>query len=914
MASEAEVDLIINTSDTLPELERDLAELIQSAEASADELEIQAVLDRRESLATLISEVTDAVDNISASAPEIQLEAALDVVRSLQELQDDLDLVIESAQADAEAIELDAQLDADLAQLDAEIDALVQGLEERAPEVDIEVDVDRDREGSEGLARLLSGFTSILGPLARAGGGIAAAGLAASTAAPLLAGVAGAVQAIAPASALAVSGLLTLQLASNTVKIAMIGMGDAITAALDPEAKPEDLAKALERLAPSAQAFVLQLRSMRKDLTQIQQNVQQNFFQGFDQSLRELSTAVLPLLSSALARSATELNVMARGAASAATDLARNGTLGRALEGSITGLNNLSAVPGQIVTGLGQIAAAAAPAFGRVTEAAAAAAGRISTKLSAAFESGALENAINGAIDAIAQLGRIAGNIFGGLGNIIGTVSGQGEGLFSVLEKVSQAFEDVTASQGFQQALRALTQTLGVVVDTILPVLSNALQALGPVFTALAAPVQLLVRALGEGLNKIITALGPVLVSLANALGQVVIFLTPLIDLAARLIAAVLPALIPLFDSLGQIINTMVPFVEALVSNLAAQLLPILTTLATEVLPKLLPPFVELAQKIFPILTEILTRLGPELGKIAEAFANVLVELVPVLVELFNLQVALAEELMPILGPLLELMIKFTTGGLKFIADVLNGIVVPALRILVDFLKGDFDAAWNGARDLIDRMAKKSAEILAIFVQGVIQGFQNMGRIVAERLTQIGSDIVNKLRTAVEGAIQNIQSLPSRAAASLAGAGQALVSAGADMVRGFINGIQSQLGHLREVASSIADSVSGSVKDFLGISSPSKLMMGVGEDTMEGFRLGIADSIPDLRRELQGVASLAPSFALPNGQSLRLPQLSQQAPTVQVFIGNEQFNGHIDTRVAQSGQVRDRLIVRGVRS
>ena len=142
---------------------------------------------------------------------------------------------------------------------------------------------------------------------------------------------------------------------------------------------------------------------------------------------------------------------------------------------------------------------------------------------------------------------------------------------------------------------------------------------------------------------------------------------------------------------------------------------------------------------------------------------------------------------------------------------------------------------------------------------------------------------------------------------------QTLVRAGSDLVQGFINGIQSKIGRLAEIAQELADTVAGGVKDFLGIRSPSKLMREVGNDTMDGFNLGLADRVPDLRSELQGIAGMVPSFALPNGQTLALPTPGSSSPTVQVFIGNERLDSHFDARIAQSNQSRDRLVTQGVR-
>lgn len=914
MASEAEVELVINTANALPELERELEQIIEIAEGNADDIDLDVAVNRQAAVRELAAELAGIVDQLDGSVDPVQIQAELDALEALQEIDRQLQDVIETAEDHAATIELEAELDANMAALDAEVDAIVAELEAGAPEVDIEVDVDRDREGSGGIARLLRGLTGLAGPLASASKGIAGLGLAAGSAAPLLAGVAGALESIAPAAALAVSGILAVQLATNTVKLAMVGVEDAVKAAFDPGTKPEELAEALKKLAPNARGFVTELAGMRKELKGVQQAVQQQFFLGLDKSLRELGNTVLPVVSTALKNTARELNGMVRNAASAASELGRNGTLGQALDGAVAGLSNLSNVPGQVVTALGQLGAAAAPAFDRVTEAAADAATRISNKLGEAFASGDLETAIDGAVDAIAQLGRIAGNIFGGLGNIIGTVSAEGEGLFSTLEKVTQAFEDVTASEGFQQALKALTQTLNVVVDTVLPLLTQALTILGPVFEALGPPIQILVRALGDGLGKILTALEPVLVSIAHAFGQLVIALTPIINLAATLIAAILPSLVPLFETLGQVINTMVPFIETLANTLAAVLTPILNALATEILPTLLPPFVELAQRIFPLLTDILVKLTPSFVKLAEAFANLLVQAAPILLLTTELAIALFDELMPFLQPLLDIMIKLTAFGFQFLASVINGIVIPIIRILIDLLHGDFAAANKGAEELVRKVTEKIKEFFRDLKDKAVAYLTELAERGGQKVQELRQRVGEKIQEMVQEVVADIRALPGKAAEALSNAGSALVSAGADLVRGFINGIKSQIGQLKQVAADLANSVSGGVKDFLGISSPSKLMMEVGKDTMEGFSIGLNDGVPDLRSQLQGIAGLVPSFALPNGQSLQLPQLNQQGPSVQVFIGNEQLNGHIDARHARSEAARDRLTIRGVRA
>lgn len=912
MASEAEVDLIISTADALPQLERDLTDIVRAAEADADSVELQALLDAEDSLARLIDDLGSVIRDAELSGDPIQIEATLDQAESLANLQDDLHHVIEEAQFAADEIQLDAALDADIAALDAEIAALVNELEASAPEVDIQVDVDRDHSAAASVSRLGKLFSGLAGPARIAGlgiGGIAAAGASLPSTVALLGSVVTAVEQLAPASALAVSGLSAIALAGGAVKLAMSGVGDAVKGAFDPNTKPEDLAKAMESLSPSARAFVTELTGMRSQLKDIQQTVQQRFFEGLDQSLKGLATATLPIFKAQLSTAATTLNTMAKGAAQAAQNLGTSGVLGKALDGANKGLTNLAGVPALAVTALGQIGAAAGPAFDRVTKGAAGAADSISAKLNKAFESGALEKAINGAIDTFKQLGRIGSNVLSGLKNILGTLTSEGNGLFGTLEKVTKAFSEVTATKGFQDAIRALSQTLNVVVATVLPLLSQTLQALGPVFVALAGPVQTLVKSLGAALGPVIAALSPVLVVLAGAFGKLVGLITPFITLAGQLLTAILPALTPLFSALGTALSALAPFAQQLASTLAAALVPLFTTLATQVLPQLLPALIQLSTAIFPVLVRVITAMAPVLVQLASTFGQLLVALTPVVVELINMTVTMVNQLMPIIEPLIALILKLVTGALNILSSQITGVVIPVLHILVDLMKGDFSAAFTAAKDLIASIWNKIVELTGAFVGSIADKLLSLVGLTRDRVSQIRDRAVEGFQDMVSRAASEVGKLPGRLLSALGDLKSLLVSAGSDAVQGFINGLSSRLSRLREIASDIASTVKNAVGDFLRIGSPSRLMREYGQWTAEGFGLGIQDRLAELSAHARSMAAVAPAAV---GGLQMSPQVSA-APTVQVFLGNEMLNGHVDARIAQNDQMRDRLIINGGR-
>ncbi|MBP5870834.1 hypothetical protein F3K24_27675 [Streptomyces sp. LBUM 1485] len=121
--------------------------------------------------------------------------------------------------------------------------------------------------GGDRFSLSLSGLASAAGTaagiLGRVGIGVAAIGAAAGTAAPLLAGIVTTLESIAPAGAVAVTGMLAVTQASAAIKLGMVGVEDAVTAAFDTSKKgAEDFDAALKKLSPSARAFATQVRTM----------------------------------------------------------------------------------------------------------------------------------------------------------------------------------------------------------------------------------------------------------------------------------------------------------------------------------------------------------------------------------------------------------------------------------------------------------------------------------------------------------------------------------------------------------------------------------------------------------------------------------------------------------------------------
>lgn len=428
---------------------------------------------------------------------------------------------------------------------------------------------DADRETNR-LSSTLSSLGRGAGTLAGVAARMTAIGAAAGAAVPLVAGLATAVTNIAPAAAAGVTAFVALKGATATLKLALTGVQEAITAVFDPEADLAALAEALERLSPRARAFVLELQKLKPAFDALRIDVQDRLFRGLDGQLRDLATATFPTLRTAARSFADTFNDMARNTVTGAQQLGSEGSLGKALRSGTTAFGNLSRVPGQVLVAIGRLAAAGGPLLIRFSETIADVFDNLTTKIGEAFESGALEDAVNGAGDALAQLGRVAGNIGEIIGNVFGAAQVSGDGLFASLEKVTEALANVTASQGFQDALGALIELGTELVDAVLPILTEAFNALLPVIEILAPPLQELIRVLGEELLGIIPELQPVLIEMAGAFVAIVEAVIPLIPPLINIIEQILPLLIFFFRGVAEIVeNVVAPALTVLVGGLS---------------------------------------------------------------------------------------------------------------------------------------------------------------------------------------------------------------------------------------------------------------------------------------------------------------------------------------------------------
>lgn len=870
------VDIVGDTSRTAEQVERDMTRVLAVVEEDLDPLDIQAAV-QAGTEQDLVRSLNQDIRAAQAAIDAIQVDARLDP-DTQAELTRGLRTAIQQSRARIGEIEVRVNADQparDARRAIAGVAAQIAAANAAMPRIEIEsrVDFAAIQTALTGIGRLAG--AAVL-PVALLGAGLVALGASV----PLLTSVVVALENMLPAASLAAPAILALVSAIAAVKLATNGVGDAVKAAFDTS-DPEAYREALKKLAPEARQFVRAIRELQPALRELQQGVQNRVFEGLAESMKALSGTVLPAVSVQLLATGDTLNKMAQGALAAASNLGKSGVLGKALEGTRVGLDNLAALPGQVVAALVNLAAGAAPQFDKLTTSLAAGFTRVTDRLSASLASGGLTKSIDLAVEQFKLLFEVIGNIGDIFSNISGA-AGEVQGAFGVLAKVTGELAKLTATDSAQKFFRALFQSVDLLLDSGLKLLGPILKGIGDAFIALQPGITAIIEALGPALGSIFKALGPVLVSIGSAVSSLAIAIAPLITLFGDLVVALLPVLIPLFDGLSRIFLQLAPAVQTWAEIMGAVLVPVLS-----LLPGLIQPFitalVKITGEIFPLFNDLLTKLKPSLKNLSEAFVELATELQPVIADVVELSAEILSRLIPLLQPLIDLVTDLASVFAGELAKIIREVVLPALRAFTAFLNGD-----------------------------LVSGVENSERLL-NGLSGVIVDVFSRI--------------PAQVTAITAQAAAAMYTAGREIIASLIRGIDSKLaslyGLLGNITQSIIDKKGPPERDR-------RLLTPAGQSIMDGLITGIASRVPELQAQLSGITSMidgtsmgsmsvgvggAPVPASASGFAAgSAPRSAGNAvPNVQVFIGQQQLTDIVDVRIASVNKVQARQVTNGFR-
>lgn len=605
-----------------------------------------------------LAELRGRMERLSRARVGVDVSAE-DAMRELAEIQ----AALQQAQNGAE-VNVRMDIAAALSQIER-----FQSDIDRLDRQDVEVDVDTERADRSLLSLSSAGALAGAGlrGLGKAAGLVkfvplaAQAGLAA-------AGLVQVVSALAPLAGLAAAlpALIAGKvIALKTLQLALVGVGDAMTAAVTGTS--EEFTKSLEKLSPAARSVAVEMRRLRPELVGIQQAAQQGMFVPLRGQLTAVVRQLAGPVRTGVRQVSREFGLAGRSVAGFARE-SRTAAAVRTLFGGVA--RAVAAIRPAIVPvarGVRDFAAAGASSLGRFASAAAKVGTRFGEWLSAMGRSGQVGEWISGALAVARQLGGVLSDVGGIVKSIFSSMTAAGGGALGIL---GQALNEINAFLKTAEGSQALTS------------LFTGITAIGRALAPLVPLAGHVVAELVQGLLPIVVALTPVIGVLVSTLGMVVRAITPILVplglLIAQLISGLLPVLQPVIGRLQELTRQAI----GRLAGAIMQSLPSLLQLG-QALIGLLPALVELA----PLMLQWITAFTPLIPPLAELTALLVTALVPVIrVLIAVLSVGLAG----VLG-VVSLAVRILVLDIQGIMTVLRawgqtasswlyGVVIPAFR------------------------------------------------------------------------------------------------------------------------------------------------------------------------------------------------------------------------------------------
>lgn len=343
----------------------------------------------------------------------------------------------------------------------------------------------------KGLTSVLSGLSSLLLPALIAFGVSAAGALG---------------PAIVALGATMPAAILTLVGSMAVLTIATKGVGDAIKLSMDPK-KAKEFKEAMDKLAPSAQAFVKEVQALQPAFHQLKQDIQQTFFTQLKGVLTDVSGKVLPTLRAGLRTMATDVGKMGasflRAFGNGKEDLASIFiSAHQAMKPFIPAL-------GQLVSIFLTLGATAGPLFATLSGGFATLIGKFATFIEKAAESGALSQFFDDMLIVLQSLGSILGNVVDLLMSVFTAASATGGDTLGVLGEIVAMLATFFASADGQDMLVA-----------VFTLVNTALDSMSAVITPLLPLVAQLVTSFSGGLTDALKTITPYLEDAAKWLGE----------------------------------------------------------------------------------------------------------------------------------------------------------------------------------------------------------------------------------------------------------------------------------------------------------------------------------------------------------------------------------------------------------
>lgn len=283
----------------------------------------------------------------------------------------------------------------------------------------------------------------------------------------------------------------------------------------------------------------------------------------------------------------------------------------------------------------------------------------------------------------------------------------------------------------------------------------------------------------------------------------------------------------------------------------------------------------------FSTLTKALSEGGPEAmlqaaGQIiSDLAASVTAQLPELVTSGTEIIVQLAEDIVAATPAMLDAAAGVMAALVQGIANNLPSLITSATKLIVQFTHYLSDHAGDlmdagiqiveqliiGITDNLPQLITAAAELIAKFSAALISHLPDLLNCGAALLTTLVDGILRSIENLGEAALACIAKLTGVWDGSMDEWGHI----GENIVTGLLNGITGMWDTLVSTVKGKVNGMVSTVKNVLGIHSPSKVFTEIGENVTQGLVNGINTGVPAAQEAIQNIAqtlnNYGPDFA-----------------------------------------------------
>lgn len=438
------------------------------------------------------------------------------------------------------------------------------------------------------------------------------------------------------------------------------------------------------------------------------------------------------------------------------------------------------------------------------------------------------------------------------------------------LDTVGPAIEKINGFTERVQAFTDLIKSGGAEGESVIARIVAKVQELAPAFgavTLLALPLMgsflsslPLIGSLFAGLGGgIMAGLGPLLAG-GGILAMIGMDPASFSSMIGSLVPTILGGLSSMLGSLTGILGQIVPVI---VSNLAAnapvlaqgflQLLTGLAGMVSTVLPQIVSAVVALIPAIVSALVSALPALIEGGIQLVLALVQGLVTAIPQLISAVvaaipQIITAIVSAIPQLLEGALQLFLSIVDGLVTALPQIITAVVeaIPQIILaLVEQIPSLIEGAISLFLGIIDGLLTALPQIITALIGAVPQIITALVSMLPQLITgavQLFLGIVTGLVQAIPQIISAVINMIPQIVKALIDAVPQLLQAGVDLIRGLVQGISQSAGMVMDAIGGVVNGAVDWAKGLLGIKSPSRVFMRIGDFVGQGLSKGLDGS------------------------------------------------------------------------